>query len=354
MKIRNFITIILAVFILLSLFSCKYNPNSDDIETAIPSIQDLAGTENESASDEQIKTDDTNEITEEIQKTEETHKTEEIKNTEQSEKQDTQQPEKSEVEQDTEKSEESEEKKSIANVIDGYYVPSTVTQMIAESTLIAVCDYIQPIDYIKTDKGDIYTEHKMKVIDILRGETDNGEIIVRTAGGKIDDEVWIYRNEPEFTKDCRYLLFLSNPGLSKIGNTEGDHYYVVGREQGVMKSGSGNTVTSKPYKPTLKFEVPENSEIYTPLVNSIYNLELVTMDNLDVNIIDSAIILDEFKTMMAKLNTSIPINPNYAREESLKEYKSMLNEGRISETEYAEYTKENTEYAKIVKRVEIK
>ena len=227
--------------------------------------------------------------------------------------------------------------------------------MIAKSKLIAVCEYIGPTEYIYTEPGWIQTEHSMRVIEVLRGTTDKSEITVRVEGGSIDGETLINRSAPKFLKDNIYLMFLYNPGAEMRTNTEGDHYFIVNEENGAMKVSVEQNIIPDLYK--LNFEVPDDDTVFVPMKTSFhssYGLTLITEETLATPSSGAAIILGDFRELLKKLNESIPVNENYAREENLAIYKEQLDAGRITEEEYAERTKEKTEYAKVVKRVKVK
>ena len=79
----------------------------------------------------------------------------------------------------------------------------------------------------------VFTDYTFAVYDILRGETDAHEIIVRVEGGITYEFTLVVDHVPNFQRGKEYLLFLSLPGGGPF-DAPGYYYYILGGLQGVF------------------------------------------------------------------------------------------------------------------------
>ena len=230
--------------------------------------------------------------------------------------------------------------KDIEAIVSGILPTITVSDMIDQASLIAVCEYVAPIDVIRV-LGRNFTNHKMKVTEVLRGEETKEEITVRAEGGRAGGYNFIYEDGVEFSTGDKYLLFLYNPGTDDPYNTEGDHYFIVGVSQGAMR-----LIDERDHHyEMLKID----GEAYASGSRASFKVSLES--SLDTAAFDSVIVLDGFRSILAKMNETVPINYNYVREQRLINAKANYENGVISKEKYDEILEGSREYAPITDRV---
>jgi len=83
----------------------------------------------------------------------------------------------------------------------------------------------------------VFTDYYVKVYEVLRGETDSDEIIVRMEGGATDELVLINYDAPLLGQNGEYILFLSVPSYYAF-DTPGNYYYVFGGKLGIIFRGA--------------------------------------------------------------------------------------------------------------------
>lgn len=350
---KKSLILLLIVLLMFSFTSCKRAPIDNITETAAPYSepeQSAETVDDEVTPKAPVNTvqDDSVEITEppaEPEDTADDTKTDEIKN--------------DEVKNEEVKTEpptaEQPKKEAMGYGMCGIGPAPIMKDLIAESTLIAVCDYIEPAYYIQTNNvpSRIHTEHRIKIVEILRGECDGEEITVRTLGGAIGGTSLHNSNEPKFVKGNRYILFLKAEKSFENG-IECESYVVVGSDEGVMKISTEQNIIPDMYK--FSFEVPDDETVFVPNLTSYhssYGLTPLSMDNLESPSSDVSIILGDFRKMMEELNVSIPVNENYSRDQLLERYKERLDAGEITVEEYDKIAGKEPQYETVTLRERI-
>ena len=91
------------------------------------------------------------------------------------------------------------------------------------------------IENIYLGGKDIFTDYLIEVHEVLRGETDQTEIIVRTMGGVTDEIVSTTSFQPNFRLGSQYLLFLGIHGGGGFG-VPGEYYGILGGLQGMFST----------------------------------------------------------------------------------------------------------------------
>ncbi len=225
----------------------------------------------------------------------------------------------------------------------GVLAELTMDEIAQSSTLVVTGKFNGNKDCIMVETANLnaanFTNNGFVVENVLRGNASVGDIItVRTDGGSVGENVEINEHSPVFSEGDEYLLFLYNPGPEYIFNTEDEHYFVVGVNQGAFKLLAND-------KTLLKQKVYGGKNVNT------YTEETVkTADTLTAKPYNAVITLDSFKSDMASYNVKNPINKNYNREKQLENAKKNFENGVITKEEYNAVVKGKYEYAKIVKR----
>jgi hypothetical protein len=179
--------------------------------------------------------------------------------------------------------------------------------LVAEGTIVDISDgfYIQ---HAIGSTKEIYTDYTLRVDTVYRGEPYANKVTVRCEGGTVGKETLIAEQSPKLEMDESYLLFLYQPGRSGSYNTQGDYYYVAGLIQGVFSRGSGGFY----------------SQDYT----------FVTQE--------------EFEEELEKLADQ-PVNEDYSRDTFIRNQKSNLESGFMSQEEYDAAMDSLDQYATILK-----
>lgn len=99
----------------------------------------------------------------------------------------------------------------------------------ADFIVIGKARKINESQYVK-EGNYIFTDINMDIIEVLKGEINNGEIIVRVSGGKVQSEKLKSKMDSEFIKGKNSLLFLSKD--------ESGIYSLVNSESQFLESGS--------------------------------------------------------------------------------------------------------------------
>lgn len=152
-----------------------------------------------------------------------------------------------------------------------------------------------------------FTDYTFQINHVIQGQPASSAVTVRIRGGTAGNVTEIYRQDPNFSVNQEYLLFLYQPGMGGGFNTEGDYYYVRGADQGVFtKDGNGTYVTAN------GVTLPTN--------------RLVSAGNVR------------------------PVNESSARNEYISNQQLNLSNGFITEEEYHALLSEMDQYAVIVDR----
>jgi len=91
------------------------------------------------------------------------------------------------------------------------------------------------IENIYSGGQDIFTDYLIEVHEVLRGETDQTEIIVRTMGGVTNEIVSTTNFHPNFRIGTQYLLFLGMLGGGDF-DVPGEYYAILGGLQGIFST----------------------------------------------------------------------------------------------------------------------
>lgn len=179
--------------------------------------------------------------------------------------------------------------------------------LVAEGTIVDISDgfYIQ---HAIGSTKEIYTDYTLRVDTVYRGEPYAKKVTVRCEGGTVGKEKLIAEQSPDFEKGESYLLFLYQPNRGGSYNTQGDYYYVAGLIQGAFSRSSGGFY----------------SQDYT----------FVT--------------LEEFEKELEKLADQ-PVNEDYSRDTFIRNQKSNLESGFMSQEEYDAAMDSLDQYATILK-----
>lgn len=179
--------------------------------------------------------------------------------------------------------------------------------LVAEGTIVDVSDAF----YIEHAGGGgklIYTDYTLRVDTVYRGEPYADKVTIRCEGGTVGKETLIAEQSPKLKMDESYLLFLYQPGSGGAYNTQGDYYYVAGQIQGVFS---------------------KHGEIYTA-----QDYESITQE--------------EFEAKLKEMENE-PVNESYSRDTFVRNQKSNLDSGFMSQEEYDAAMDSLDQYATIVR-----
>lgn len=176
-----------------------------------------------------------------------------------------------------------------------------------------------------------FTDHYFTQIEVLRGEiTDTKRLAVRLEGGLIAGRNEICDDNPKFEKDKEYILCLYNPGGYYEYNTEDEHYYVTGVNQGVFPlTGAQSSYAKKSSAAAI------SGEAYSRLDGS-------------VTAKDVSFTAGSLKSYLLQYNKEVAVNKNRVRETELANAKANLESGFITESEYNDIVNKTASYGKIV------
>ena len=179
--------------------------------------------------------------------------------------------------------------------------------LVAEGTIVDISDgfYIQ---HASGSGKEIYTEYTLQVDTVYRGKPYADEVTVRCQGGTVGSDTLLVEQRPDLEKGESYLLFLYQPGCGGVYNTEGDYYYVLGLIQGVFSRSAGG-FTAQDY---------------------------------------TFVTLEEFEKELEKLADQ-PVNEDYSRDTFIRNQKSNLESGFMSQEEYDAAMDSLDQYATILK-----
>lgn len=176
-----------------------------------------------------------------------------------------------------------------------------------------------------------FTDHYFTQIEVLRGEiTDTKRLAVRLEGGLIAGRNEICDDNPKFEKDKEYILCLYNPGGYYEYNTEDEHYYVTGVNQGVFPlTGAQGSFAEKSSAAIVL------DETYKRLDGA-------------VTAKDVSFTAESLKSYLLQYNKEVAVNKNHVRETELENAKANLESGFITESEYNDIVNKTALYGKIV------
>lgn len=182
-----------------------------------------------------------------------------------------------------------------------------------------------------SDSERIFTDHYFTQIEVMRGEiTDTKRLAVRLEGGLIENYNEICDDNPELEKGREYILCLYNPGGYYEYNTEDEHYYVTGVNQGVFPlTGAQSSFTA-------------GGSATTVLDESYKRLDgAVTAKNVSFT-------AESLKSYLLQYNKEVAVNKNLVRETELSNAKANLESGFITESEYNDIVNKKASYGKTV------
>ena len=176
-----------------------------------------------------------------------------------------------------------------------------------------------------------FTDHYFTQIEVLRGEiTDTKRLAVRLEGGNIAGRNEICDDNPKFEKDREYILCLYNPGGYYEYNTEDEHYYVTGVNQGVFPlTGAQSSFSRKGSAAAV------SGDAYSRLDKA-------------VKAKDVSFTAQSLKGYLLQYNKEVAVNRNLVRETELENAKANLESGFITESEYNDIINKKALYGKIV------
>ena len=200
----------------------------------------------------------------------------------------------------------------------------TQEDMIEQSTLIVrgtVTAQSEPFQIAPTTGGDPsnFIDYTVSVIEVLRGDSSKQSVTVRVEGGTVNGMSTVAEEAPELPANTELLLYLYQPGMGTMYNTEGDYYYVTGMYRGVYTLDTKET--------TARF-INERNE-------SDPDLEAVWQ-------------ADEVEAAIRTYTQSHPVDETAIRDEAIQQYEDELSSGAITQDEYQQAIQEIDTYATIV------
>lgn len=95
-------------------------------------------------------------------------------------------------------------------------------------------------DYVQN-----FTDYYVSISEVIRGATDDNDIVLRIEGGTAGGITQIFDPTAKLEIGKEYLFFLYQPGMGGAFNTEGSYYYILGLPQGVFSSDDPEHYTSQ-------------------------------------------------------------------------------------------------------------
>ncbi len=117
----------------------------------------------------------------------------------------------------------------ISNVSQSQINDYTLEELTKKSSCIVLAKTDSLLSYWSEDRKRIYTNVKLKIETIIKGESISEEIIIRIFGGTINGISTSATGLPTFRKDEESILFLSYNYLSSLNKKS---FYVIGGNQG--------------------------------------------------------------------------------------------------------------------------
>lgn len=208
----------------------------------------------------------------------------------------------------------------------------TMEDILASSSLVIRAVYTGDTDVMRVKSARSgselnFTDHYFTPVEIYRGECDDQKrVAVRLDGGSINGINEICDDNPKFKKGKEYILCLYNPGVYYEFNTDDEHYYIPGINQGVFElSGASREYTGK--------ALTANS-VKTGIDPAKSAQEV-------------SFTADGLKSYMQKYNKDVPVNKNYTMEHGIANAKDNFENGFITEEEYKAALNVNKEYGKV-------
>lgn len=165
---------------------------------------------------------------------------------------------------------------------------------------------------------ETYTDYRFEIKEVLKGKTQNKELVIRVLGGKTQfgEVISTSLSLPMFEKNSPYLLFLYQPKMGGGSNTRGDYYYVLGQGQGVytLDKDSRHSLTS-------------------------YRGQMEPDTSLNVH---------ELKEDLKNNSLRYQHSPDDYRKRTLANLRANLDSGFLTEEEYQQTLDQLNQYARIV------
>lgn len=194
--------------------------------------------------------------------------------------------------------------------VSGILAGITLEDMLEKADVIAIGEVVGNSDPFKVQSVgggiSVFTDYEIEPLHVVRGDfSEEQTLTIRTQGGQTEDWKVICEQEPELLAGTEYLFFLRKPNVGGGFNTNDDYYDIMGVNQGLFEA-QGNGVYSSSHG-----------------------------ESVDISALPSTIAEE------------IPDEDAY-RQENLRNLKSNLDSGFISQEEYDRMVGELDQYATII------
>jgi|GEM_PF-1577733 len=125
----------------------------------------------------------------------------------------------------------------ISMMVFAEYPMKTIDDLFTQSSLAVTAEYTGGYNCIRIFGDRLignFTDYVFEITVALRGAPEEKRITVRVEGGSEGGFEELNSSSPSFEAGKEYLLFLYRPGMGGGYNTEGDYYYILGRNQGTF------------------------------------------------------------------------------------------------------------------------
>src|SRR5688572_1179285 len=99
-------------------------------------------------------------------------------------------------------------------------------QLIEKAEMIVIGRVLSAYSEKDTSSGDVFTYISVRISDQLKGKSRSRDIVLKTAGGRVGDEIVYYPGAADFYRNEEVLLFLerrADDSLMPIGMVLGKY-----------------------------------------------------------------------------------------------------------------------------------